>query len=71
VYTKYLGAQETGKELLLYGIGNDALAPLKKQYIKGDLPKNNHFTTLQIDGQSPNLFYSNYITKTEKKHCIQ
>jgi hypothetical protein len=33
VYTKYLEAQETGKELLLYGIDNDALAPLKKQYI--------------------------------------
>ncbi len=32
-YTKYLGAQEAGKELLLYGVGNDALAPLKKQYI--------------------------------------
>ncbi len=32
-YTKYLGAQEAGKELLLYGIGNDALAPLKRQYI--------------------------------------
>ncbi len=32
-YTKYLGAQEAGKKLLLYGIGNDALAPLKKQYI--------------------------------------
>jgi hypothetical protein len=33
VYTKYLGAQEAGKELPLYGVGNDALAPLKKQYI--------------------------------------
>ncbi len=32
-YTKYLGTQEAGKELLLYGIGNNALAPLKKQYI--------------------------------------
>ncbi len=32
----------------------------------GDLPNNNHFITLQIDGQSPNLFYSNYITKMEK-----
>ncbi len=32
-YTEYLGAQEAGKKLLLYGIGNDALAPLKKQYI--------------------------------------
>jgi hypothetical protein len=32
-YTKYLRAQEVGKELLLYGIGDDALAPLKKQYI--------------------------------------
>jgi hypothetical protein len=29
-YTKYLGAQEAGQELLLYGIGNDALTPLKK-----------------------------------------
>ncbi len=33
VYTKYLGTQEAGKELLLYSVGNDALAPLKKQYI--------------------------------------
>jgi hypothetical protein len=32
-YANYLGSQETGKELLLYGIGDDALAPLKKQYI--------------------------------------
>ncbi len=32
-YTKHLGAQEAGKELILYGVGNDALAPLKKQYI--------------------------------------
>jgi hypothetical protein len=32
-YTEYLGAQEAGRELLLYGIGNDVLAPLKKQYI--------------------------------------
>ena len=32
-YTKYLAAQEAGKEFLLYGIGDDALAPLKKQYI--------------------------------------
>jgi hypothetical protein len=32
-YTKYLVAQEAGKELLLYGVGDDALVPLKKQYI--------------------------------------
>jgi hypothetical protein len=32
-YADYLGAQEAGKELLLYGAGDDALAPLKKQYI--------------------------------------
>jgi hypothetical protein len=32
-YTEYLSAQEAGKELLLYSIGDDALAPLKKQYI--------------------------------------
>ncbi len=32
-YASYLGVQEAGKELLLYGMGDDALAPLKKQYI--------------------------------------
>jgi hypothetical protein len=32
-YADYLGAQEAGKELLLYGVGADALALLKKQYI--------------------------------------
>ncbi len=32
-YADYLGSQEVGKELLLYGVGNNALAPLKKQYI--------------------------------------
>jgi hypothetical protein len=32
-YTECLRAQEAGKELLLYGIGNNALASLKKQYI--------------------------------------
>ncbi len=32
-YAKYLGVQEAGKELILYGVGDDALAPLKKQYI--------------------------------------
>jgi hypothetical protein len=37
-YTEYLGAQEAGKELILYGVGNVALAPLTKQYIKfGDV----------------------------------
>ncbi len=30
-YTKNLGAQEAGKELLLNGIGNNVLAPLTKQ----------------------------------------
>ncbi len=29
-YTKYLGMQEAGKELLLYSIDDDALVPLKK-----------------------------------------
>jgi hypothetical protein len=33
LYANYLGTQEAGKELLLYGVGNDALAPSKKQYI--------------------------------------
>jgi hypothetical protein len=37
-YTEYLRAQEARKELLLYGVGYDALVPLKKQYINfGDV----------------------------------
>jgi hypothetical protein len=32
-YTKHLGVHKAGKELLLYGISNDALALLKKQYV--------------------------------------
>jgi hypothetical protein len=33
LYAHYLGSKEAGKELLLYGIGDDVLVPLKKQYI--------------------------------------
>ncbi len=33
MYANYLGAQEAGKELLLYNVGDDALAPLKNRYI--------------------------------------
>jgi hypothetical protein len=32
-YANYLGMEEAGKELILYAVGDDALAPLKKQYI--------------------------------------
>jgi hypothetical protein len=32
-YNDYLGVKEAGKELILYAVGNDALAPLKKLYI--------------------------------------
>ena len=32
-YANYLGMEEAGKELILYAVGEDALAPLKKQYI--------------------------------------
>jgi hypothetical protein len=32
-YASYLGVEEAGKELILYAVGDDALAPLKKQYI--------------------------------------
>ena len=32
-YNDYLGVEEAGKELILYGVGDDALAPLKKLYI--------------------------------------
>ncbi len=34
MYANYLGVQEAGKELPHYGVGNDALVPFKKQYIK-------------------------------------
>jgi hypothetical protein len=37
-YNNYLGVKEAGKELILYAVGNNALAPLKKLYIGfGDL----------------------------------
>jgi hypothetical protein len=32
-YRDYLNVEEAGKELILYTVGNDAVAPLKKQYI--------------------------------------
>jgi hypothetical protein len=32
-YNDYLGVEEVGKELILYAVGDDALAPLKKLYI--------------------------------------
>jgi hypothetical protein len=32
-YRDYLNVKEAGKELILYAVGNDATAPLKKQYI--------------------------------------
>jgi hypothetical protein len=32
-YANYLGVEEAGKELILYAVGDDALAPLEKQYI--------------------------------------
>jgi len=33
-YRDYLSVEEAGKELILYAIRDDAVAPLKKQYIK-------------------------------------
>jgi len=32
-YNDYVGVEEAGKELILYAVGDDALAPLKKLYI--------------------------------------
>ena len=32
-YGDYLSVKEAGKELILYAVGNNAVAPLKKQYI--------------------------------------
>jgi hypothetical protein len=31
-YNDYLGVKEAGKDLILYAVGNDALAPHKNQY---------------------------------------
>jgi hypothetical protein len=33
-YNNYLSVKEAGKELILYAVGKDAIAPLKKQYIE-------------------------------------
>jgi hypothetical protein len=33
-YRDYLNIKEAGKELILYAAGDDAVAPLKKQYIR-------------------------------------
>jgi hypothetical protein len=32
-YRDYLSVKEAGKELILYAVSNNAVAPLKKQYI--------------------------------------
>ena len=32
-YNDYLSVEEAGKELILYAVGEDAIAPLKRQYI--------------------------------------
>ncbi len=32
-YRDYLSVEEAGKELILYAVGDDVVAPLKKQYI--------------------------------------
>jgi hypothetical protein len=33
-YANYLGVEEAGKELILYAVSDNTLAPLKKQYIR-------------------------------------
>ncbi len=38
-YANYLGAQEAGKELLLYGVGDNALAPLKSSTSISGMPQ--------------------------------
>jgi hypothetical protein len=37
-YADYLGSQEAGKELLLNGVGDDALAPLKSNVSTSAIP---------------------------------
>ena len=32
-YANYLGVEEAGKDLILYAVGDNAMAPLKNQYI--------------------------------------
>ncbi len=38
-YADYLGLQEAGKELLLYGVGDNALAPLKSNISISAMPQ--------------------------------
>jgi hypothetical protein len=61
----YWGTQEPCQPI-------DALSPplLFHIFAKEKLSNNSHFITLQIDGQSPNLFNSNYITEAKKCHLI-
>ncbi len=40
------------------------------EIFKEKLSNNSHFITLQIDGQSPNFFSSNYIIEAKKGHLI-
>ena len=53
-YNDYLGVEEAGKELILYVVGDDALAPLKQLYIGfGDSTVLRMINHLRL-----NLFYS-------------
>jgi hypothetical protein len=62
-YTEYLGAQEAGKELILYGMGDDALTPLKKQHINfGDATIHSMIKHLR-DKIAIRMMTSNYKTK--------
>ncbi len=50
------------------GLGCTVCVKVWIHYFMEKLSNNSHFITLQIDGQSPNLFYSNNITEAKKGH---
>jgi hypothetical protein len=52
-YRDYLSVEEAGKELILYAVGDDAVAPLKKQYI-GFGDSNDRSPTSQDGDQDDN-----------------
>ncbi len=65
-YANYIGAQEAGKELLIYGVGTNALAPLKKQYINfGDVTIHSMILHLQEKTAIKTKTLQKYEYKTE------
>ncbi len=65
-YANYIGAQEVGKELLLYGVDANALVLLKKQYINfGDATIHSMILHLQEKTAIKMTTLQKYVYKTE------